>query len=343
MFQSITKNGSFLITCDGVGNIYKDSDATPIFTAAGVYDFAAYNMFGFTFILPIMIDMTAPPNLQIWDGSAATTRDAAGLAPTASFSAATGGGGNVDVGDYLIAVSFITASSFITQPGPKIATVFTPVAYTAPGGSQIDLTGLPLGPTGTIARQIFITKANQRLFFYVGEAAGGYIPDNTTTTATLDFFDTDLAISADDLFDQLETIPGSNITGTMTRYHNRLCIVTFSHTVLVSGVSNAESFNAVTGFFSTPGEAANNYTVFSVVVQRDVLYAIRFPGIFAVEDNGQEPVFWVVVKIDGGIGSGAPGIGTISADENAASSSELFLLPTLEESLSLMELLEGQH
>ena len=326
MFQAINNGGSQLITCDGVGNIYQDSNPTPIFTSTGVYDFAGYNMFGFTFILPIMSDMSTPPKLQIWDGITATTRNAAGLAPTASFSAADGAAGNVDVGDYLIAVSFVTASAFVTQPGPKIATVFTPVAYTAPGAKKINLTGLPLGPAGTIARQIFITKANQQLYFYVGQDAGGYIGDNTTTTATLNFFDTDLAISADDLFDQLETIPGSNITGTMTRYHNRLAVVTFSHRVLMSGVSNAESFNAVTGFFNTPGEVTNNYTVFSVVVQRDVLYAIRFPGIFAVEDNGQEPVFWPVVKIDGGIGSGAPGIGTISADENAASSSELFLL-----------------
>lgn len=327
MFYAVNDGGRFLLTIDQAGNIYQDDDPTPIFTDADVVDFSAINMFGMTFILPIVGDaVTTPPNLQVWNGTDVTTRDAAGLAPTSSFSAADGAAGNVAVGDYQIAVSFVTDSGFVTQPGPKIAGVFTPVTHTCAGGVQIDLTGIPTGGSEVIARQIFITKANQTLFFYLGESNGGYINDNTTTTATLDFFDTDLVISADDLFDQLETIPGSNITGMLNRYHNRLCVVTRSSEVLVSGVDNAESFNAVTGLFKTPGEAPEYGIVSGVVTQRDVLYAVRLIGIYGVQDNGQEPIFWPVVKIEGGIGSCAFGIATLAADENATTSDERFIL-----------------
>lgn len=322
MFLSVIDSTNRLLTLDSSGNIYHDDDATPIFTDATVVDFVGLNIYNKTYILPIVAS-GSPPNLQVWTGSG-TTRDAAGLAPASSFSAADGSSGNVDPGDYLIAISYITDTGFVTQPGPKSGT-FTPVTYTAPGSKQIDLSSLPIGPTGTVGRQILITKANLKEYFYVPELNGGLINDNTTTTATLDFFDTDLVDSADDLFDLRETIPGTVTAGTLNRYHNRVVIVTFSDDLLISESANPESFNQVTGICHVPGEGGLKIT-FSVVILRDVLYAMQFPGIWAIQDNGQEPSFWAVVQIDGGVGSGASGIGTIGADKNAESSGDSFLL-----------------
>ncbi len=183
MFLAINKGTlASLLTLDSSGNIYADDDAMPIFSDSSVVDFAAINLFTHTYILPIVAGGT-PPNLQVWDGSG-TTRDAAGLPPDASFSAADGSSGNVALGAYLIAVSFVTDTGFVTPPGPVLTGTFTPVTYAAPGGLQIDLSSIPVGPTGTVQRQIFITKANQREYFFVGATNGGLIDDNTTTTAS---------------------------------------------------------------------------------------------------------------------------------------------------------------
>src|SRR5690242_8020777 len=225
MFEGVIDSVALIVlTLDWAGNIYRNNNNTPIFSSPNLVDFVGINLFNKIFILPIISSGT-PPNLQVWLGVASTTRDAAGLAPTSSFSAANGAAGNIDIGDYKIAVSFITDTGFTTQPGPKIAGVFTPVLYTAPGGLKIDLTGIPTGGSEVVARQILITKANSDLFYYLGPSSGGFINDNTTTTATLNFFDTDLVLSADDLFDLLETIPGAVRTGGLNVYHNRLVVV----------------------------------------------------------------------------------------------------------------------
>lgn len=332
-FLAINKGTSgALLTLDSSGNLYADDGGSPIFADSGVVDFAAVNLFTHTYILPIVAAGGTPPNLQVWDGSG-TTRDAAGLAPDTTFSVADGSSGKVAPGNYLIAVSYITDTGFTTQPGPKITATFTAVAYTAPGGDQIDLTGIPTGPTGTIARQLLITKANQSEFFFIGESLGGFIDDNTTTTATLDFFDTDLAISADYLFDLRETIPGSNVTGDLARYHNRLVLVQFSNEVLVSRQSDQESFSTVDGIVSAPGESGTIDNLSGIVTGtcqlRDVLYLTQFPGVVSVQDNGGEPSTWDVVRIDGGVGSAGPGIGRVGADKSAESTNEFFLLSDL--------------
>lgn len=318
-----------LLTCDGNGNIYQDGNSSPLFSWAGMFDFAALNMFGYTFILGIMNTVSGtPPNLQIWDGTN-PPRDAAGVAPVAaSLAATTTGSGNVGVGVYSIAVSFVTASGFVTRPGPSTGGVFTAVTVTSAGNTTIALTGIPTGPTGTIARQILVTQGNQLLFFYLGANEGGFINDNTTTTATLNFFDTDLAISADSLFDQMEAIAGSNLTGTLARYHNRMFVVQFSTVVLASAISNAESIDEVTGFFQVDDQTDGNM-VFALCTLQDVLYAVKFPGIFAVQDNGQEPAFWSIFLVDGGVGSAAQGISTLVGSESSASTAQQFLLSDL--------------
>lgn len=323
-FLSITTaGGAQLLTLDESGNIYKDSDPTPIFSYGGVIDFSALNLGPYTYILPISAFGGTPANLQVWDGVASVTRDAAGLPPSASFTASDGAAGNVDVGTYQIAVSFVTASGFTTPPGPNSGT-FNAVIYNAPGSKKIDLSGLPLGPTGTTARQIIITKANELEFFFLGVSAGGFINDNTTTTTTLDFFDTDLAISADYLFDLMPVIPSSAFSGSLLQYHARLCITNQTAVVKASRVQDQESFNMVDGLIQCPTEGGQ--AIYGLCQQRDILYCMSFPGIFMAEDNTLEPSFWPITLIDGGVGSFGPGIGSLSGTTNALSSREIFLL-----------------
>lgn len=324
MFEGVIDAvGLIMLTLDWAGNIYQNNVATPIFSSPNLVDFVAINLFNKIFILPIVSSGT-PPNLQVWLGVAATTRDAAGLAPTSSFSAADGAAGNVDIGDYKIAVSFITDTGFTTPPGPKITGVFTPVLYTAPGAKKIDITGLPLGGPEVVARQLFITKANSDLYYYLGPSSGGFINDNTTTTATLDFFDTDLVLSADDLFDLLETIPGAVRTGGLNVYHNRLVVVrTDSDVIYISYPEDAESMNNVTGFIT---DVQDSDAPQGALVLRDTLYITRAFSIYATQDNHDTPGTWELTLVDGAIGSAQFALGTIAATNTALTTGDVALV-----------------
>jgi hypothetical protein len=228
-----------LLILDDQGNLYTYSqrvgDNASVANALiniGAEDFAAIQMLGKIFIsfhdgqkgltgINIKVLIPHPTNPALDE-----IRDAAGLAPLGlggtPMIAADGAAGIVNAGVYKIAVAYITSTGFITQPGPKIAGVFTPTVYTSPGSVKIDLSNIPTGP-GLVGlqRQILITKAGLEEYFFLGSAFGGILPaDGVTSTAILDFNDTtDLVQSADFLFDLLETIPAAV---TLQNYNGRL-------------------------------------------------------------------------------------------------------------------------
>jgi hypothetical protein len=307
-FLSTIGNAYRYLSCNGAGNIYANNAS--IFSAANLVDFAAINIGNLTYIAPIT--SSGDQILQVYNGT--TCRPAAGLAPTSSFTATEPDPGNVDAGLHKIAVSFITDSAFTTQPGPKIADVFTPVEITSSGGLNISLSGIPLGPAGTVARRIFVTKANLSIYYFVD---GGLIEDNTTTTLDLNFYDTDLSVSADYLFDLRETIPvgASNYGGmSLQKYSNCLLIVGGSGDfIFVSQPGDYESFNSVIGLISMPTENDGNQ-VRAAVEHYDVLYIFKAVGIYSVQDNlsGDSSTWKVIGPIEGAIGAYPNAIGTIT-------------------------------
>lgn len=319
------------ISLDDAGNLYQQADPVPIFSLAGMYDFHLINLFNKVFILPIT-DLYPAPLLQVWDGIN-PVRDAAGLAPTVSFIAADGAAdptGGLDPGVHQFAVCYLTNTGFTTQPGPKIATVFTPVIYTAPGSAKVDLSGIPIGPSPqTVGRIILATKANETLFFFV---PGGAINDNTSTTITLNFFDTSLAISADYLFDQLETIPVQEPTGTgagmLSTYHGRLVLPVGKFTRL-SKIQNPESFDNVVGYINTPGAPSLNNSIGAFVL-RDALYITLGVGLLVTQDNLGDPGTWDVTVVDGALTAYKDAIGTIVSSQPALGISEVTLVANRE-------------
>lgn len=131
--------------------------------------------------------------------------------------AASGGGtivvtGNISPGIHQVVVMFQTRSGYVTKPSPVFA-------WTAGGGVGVIISNLPIGPPNVVARILAFTGAGGDNFFYipvnvtVQNPAGGaptiinstVVPDNTTTTVTLDFDDNTLfaALAID--------IPGNNL------------------------------------------------------------------------------------------------------------------------------------
>jgi hypothetical protein len=316
-FLANTNGTAHLLTLDFSGNIYADSNGTPIWSDANIIDFQAINLFNRVYILPV----TAGPAafLLVWDG-VNPVRLAAGFGPSTGCTAATGSTGWIDPGVHQFGVSFVTSTGFITRPGAETGGVFTPTLYTAPGGAQVTLSGIPTGGSDIVARYIVATQANETLFFFV---PNGLINDNTTTTITLNFYDTDLQDSADYLFDLLEEIPAATIAGALYTYHSRLFIAPGTNYCNVSDPSDPESFDDVDGLITLPNPAYNTIRAFCQLY--DTLYLVKSTGITSTYDNSDLPSTWQIIEVDGTHGGFQNSIATVSVTSPALGENEMFL------------------
>lgn len=112
-------------------------------------------------------------------GSKSVTVYVNGVAPTLAAGAA----GSVDAGAHLYVVSFVVSGTE-TNYGPS-ATI------TASGSTKIELTAIPLGPTGTTARKVYRTVAAGSTYKLLTT-----ISDNTTTTYSDNTVDASLGATA---------------------------------------------------------------------------------------------------------------------------------------------------
>lgn len=244
-------------------------------------------------------------NVKVYDGT--TFRDAGGAAPAVgAFAAANGAAGVIEKGLHLIAVAYETDSGFITPP-------CTAIQYTAPGALKINLTNIPTGPAGTLYRHILITKyirvfdGNVKNYMLYKIAK---ILDNTTTSLTIDQYDSALIDQAGYLYDELATIPAGVHLGS---YRN--CMVSSgaygeTSVVRVSKPGDFESFSGVDGFatvFKEDGGGINATAEF-----RGSLYMLKSFRTFATVDNGGPVNSWTIQTVDAGIGCEPHGIGIIS-------------------------------
>lgn len=350
MFLSTNVQGYFLLTLDYSGKLWSYNCATQVDSllkdfALTTVDFAAVNMFGKTFVQPVgalgLNYGIASYCVYVFDGT--HFRPALGFPPLGTesggvFSATphAGGGGSTSPGEYRMAVCFITDTGYMTRPGPvgwtgtpgtwTATSNFGPVIWISPGDTKVDLTHIPVGDPakGVIARQILVTKSDQQEFFFL---ASGYIPDNTTTSLTLDWFDTDLAISADYLFDNRDWLPPGVVqTGSpgtelgLFKYHGRLFVwgnpLVGDDKILVSEAGDPETFSIVHSYIQMPTDTDANM-VRGMGILRDTLYLFRGVGIFSTQDTLDNPNTWPIVRVDGASGAWYHSINTISSAQSS--------------------------
>jgi hypothetical protein len=323
------------VTLDTNGIIRYDS--TVILNDARIIDFVGLNMFDKTFILPIIASgpTSGLKMLVLFDNAGTIAwRNVGGIPPEAP---ATMGllevaGGNISIGAHYFAVSYITSTGFTTPPGPFVPNfstgAFTPALLTATGSKKVNIFQIPTGPVGTVARQLFVTQADLLTYYYL---PGGLINDNTTTTlSNIDFFDTDLVISADSLFDNRTDVPAAIAWGGLDKYHGRMVVLgTANDLVLMSNSGDAESFSTLTGYIQIPSENDGN-TVSSTFQINDNLYFTKPIGIFVTPDNGDNPSTWTIIPIDGGVGSIGYGTSSITAHQAHLTTAETVLISDLD-------------
>jgi hypothetical protein len=295
------------------GSIYDTQNApSPILTIPGMIDFNILEMYNRCYITPHdRVTGLAGEKVYVYDGTG-VARPAAGAAPTGFTLTVTDTvtSGNVEAGCRLYAVAYETASGFITAPGP---TIFT--SYTSAGGFSIEVSNIPIGPEGTVARHLICTKiidsydGNQDAveYFFI---PFGRIGDNSTTTYTVNFFDQDLLSSADYLFDQLSEIPAAlglvDYQGTMVTYGENL----YTYIVRVSKPGQPESFNSELGFVTVePGDSTG---VKACVEYRSQLFICKSKrtGVTQLVPN-EEAAYWNYTSVDRSVGTEVYGIGTI--------------------------------
>ena len=289
----------------------------PILNLPSMPDFSVAQYYNNIFITPHNRNTGIEgESVYIYDGT--TCRKAGGTAPSGSmFAVESIESGHVEAGIHLFAVAFETASGYITKPGPALYPY-----YEASGTRKAYITSVPIGPPGTIARRILATKripatgvgaynGNQTgyEFFFVPT---GRMAENAITDVHLDFYDADLLLSADYLFDLMDTIPAG--VG-LTTYQNSLIVwgeFNDPSTVRVSKQNEPETFDAVEGLMTiAPNESGG---VKNCIEFRDLLYMMKSYRTYAVSrdlTNPESPTFWRIISIDEGIGTECFGIGSI--------------------------------
>lgn len=299
-----------LLVLDVNGNIYHSDRATPfvpILSIAGMTDFAFVKFANRAYISPIGDTLTNQFLYVYVYGSASPARKAGGnpplSPPTAVVSVSTG---NVEKGIHIFAVAYETNTGFLTSLSPG-------VSLSVPGDRSVDLTAIPVSAdTFVTARWIVATKLidpadftgqlDGYQFFFVSR-----IPDNVTSTLTVNFYDAELLEDASHLADLFEEIPNG---GGLNLYHGRLILWApqrglggeFLSTTYVSFPGEPEAISQVDGLFALPpdGRPITYEQEF-----RDILYVFKSTKTIAVNDNGDVPSSWPQTIIDQGIGAGS--------------------------------------
>jgi hypothetical protein len=218
--------------------------------------------------------------------------------------------GYCDFGFHLIGVVYETDTGYMTAPGPEFfaATSFVDIRR------KVSVSNIPVSPNSYVTkRHLVATKwipdynGDQKgyQFFFI---PGGTINDNTTTTWTGSFFDSDLISDASHLIDNFAEIPA--MVG-LTTYHGRLVgwgEYDNPSVARVSAVGEPEAISQVDGLITVPldGKPITNGQEF-----RDVLYLFKQTRTYAYADNGDVPSSWQVNVVDQGVGAPVHGIATV--------------------------------
>ncbi len=301
---AITRVGANLITLDSNGFL---TDETGAFTLGGPFtgadDFTILNIFGRAYISLKKKGKAFPGGFTYYfDGLALFPT--AGAAPPGVVTLAQPNVGTVDPGIHTVAVSFVTATGFLTRPC-AVATI------TSTGVNTISISNIQTGPTGTLARVILVSKANESELFIAAT-----INDNVTTIYEYTLFDTSLIASGDYLLNILTVLPSC---AALKFYKGRMILIgqdTAPDAILASDISSPETVNLVNNVINLPVDFGINTSAGGMIV-RDVLYLTKPNSTYSVQDNLGNPNTWGVSFIDSGIGAFDAGISVFASSMSA--------------------------
>lgn len=308
VYKRLNETSRYLIL-DTDGNLWDSLYGSPLVSNVNYKDFSAVNYLNRAYItFHNRIEGIPGTVIQVYEGAGPGTLRPAGGTPPIGFTltlAISTTIGDLGLGKYLVAVVYETSSGFITAPGPA---VFGDID--SPGGFRLNVSDIPIGPAGTVARRLIITKSIPA-GLYSGNQFGyeyffvpnGRIPNNTDTVLNdINFFDDDLIDSADFLFDSRSTLPcGLGLT----IYNNKMClwgVPGFEHYVFFSKALYVETFDSTGGLlYLDPSDAISS--IKNVVDHETSLLIQTQDRTYITVDNGNDPDTWRADPLDKAIGA----------------------------------------
>lgn len=352
MYQKRSDASPRYIILDSSGQFFDSSVSlvTPFLTIAAATDFSCVTFYDRLYISPH--DGKEGLNgefVYVYDGTSARAACGSGPSTTPTFAAA--GAGHVEEGIHLCAYAYETASGFITRVGPGSNLDASYIAVRTVGANEtIEFNNVPVGPAGTTARWILVSKRIDPLS-YTKDPLGyemffaARIGDNVTTTYSFNKYDNELIQSADYIFDSMSSIPAGVCIG---RYNDRLVVAGFNTTenisrqapltgvytspkdmrslMYVSNIGEPESISAIDGFITVDPTEYSNVRCFAEF--RKMMVITKSTQTYITQDNGDAPVSWEIVPIDKSIGSECFGLATTVL--NRGSSSDVVLIASYE-------------
>ena len=304
----------------------------PILTIPAMEDFGFVAINGKAYITPFKSytnaqGMTYELGIQnefvyVYKGDGTPARKAGGSPPTTQVTAALGAVGKTDEGFHILATVFETDSGYLTKPDIPSGVNFS-------GVNKIDVSNIQVSPNSYVKkRHLVSTKAIPDpyngdpygyQFFFIPK---GTLDNNTSTTLTVEYFDSDLLSDASHLIDNFSDIPaGVNLN----TYHSRMIVVgEYGTTETLTGLPIGITDNRSIARLSAPGEPESISKIDGLIIApldgnpltnvqefRDVLYLFKKTRTFGYSDNGDEPSTWREEVIDQGVGAPVHGIATV--------------------------------
>jgi len=308
IFKRIGEAARLLILTTG-GNLYDSTNlGAPILLIAAMTDFSMVSMFNRAYITPHNGVRGLPgEKIYVYSGSGVAV-PAGGVAPTGNMVASQGPSGKL-TGFRAFAVGFETSTGHLGIMGGFCNIAFPDLPY------AVNLSNIPIGPTGTVARVLYGCKEirafdgdyNNQTWYFVPD---GRIPDNITSSKTVDFYDADLQVDATYLLEQLPTIPagvGINI------YRGRLITWgedTNESILRASEPGYPESFSEIEGFCTVnPGDSGGGLKY--CFEYRTQLICCKSQRSYITQDNGNSAALWEVNALDKSVGTECHGVGKI--------------------------------
>jgi hypothetical protein len=316
---SIEGQSDRILYLDTAGRIYDSLyPASPILTIPGMTDFSMVVMNDRAYLSPHNgITGQAGQFVHVYVGAGNPARLAGANQPSGFTLVAqdSDASGYVEVGLHLYAVVFETESGFLSQPGPVIY-----AQHTSAGSFKTRISSIPIGPAGTVARHIVASQViaeydgNQdgiELFFIEGAA----LPNNTTTTIDVEFYDSQLVRSAEYLKSQMALIPAvlgfTTFAGSLVGWAPN----TEPSSVYLSKAGEPESISLLNGGIEVDPSVGGGVKN-CVAYRGGTLMIHKSNRVYSTANNGEEPAYWDVQgPIDMGVGSSVFGVAAILDEE----------------------------
>lgn len=317
-----TQQGNTILVLTSDGNLYHVINANtiygPILSINAMTDFACAIYGGRAYITPFTTEVQGDINqerglngdyLYVYLGAGITAHRAGGTPPTTSPVVVTNGNpGNMDAGTKIFGYIYQTDTGYQTAPGGL-------VAFTTTASVSVDISNILNSPDSFAAQKLLV--ASKSITNFNGDVNGytlyliptGTIPNNSTTSINdISFFDADLTDDVSQLFNNFTNPPAGCA---LTVYNSKLVLTTPYANPSVAYVSLAgqpEAFDQVQGLLQIPADG--NYITNAAILQGN-LYLFKRAKTFGYVDNGNSPASWQLNTIDGSLGCGVHGVGTV--------------------------------